>query len=84
MLTDIRILREGALAVVQGRGVFGGAVAMTMQTAFRVEPRGGGCRLLGTSPMMVAGPEPTEAQVREGWRAMLERFAADLEARARR
>ena len=80
MVTDIRILRDGALAVIQGRGVFGGVVAMTMQTVFRVEPEGGGCRLTGTSQMVVPGAEPTEAQVRAGWEGMLERFEADLAA----
>ena len=80
MVTDIRILRDGTLAVVQGRGVFGGAVAMTMQTVFRVEPEGDGCRLVGTSQMVVPGGEPTEAQVRAGWEAMLDRFEADLAA----
>ncbi len=80
VITDIRVLREGALAVIQGRGVFGGAVAMTMQTVFRVEPEGMGCRFTGTSQMVVLAGEPSEAQLRAGWEAMLDRFAADLAA----
>ena len=83
MPTDIRVLRppaDGApgLLVVHGTGVFGGAVAMTMQTAVTVAPRGTGARLTGTSQIVAPGGQPTEAQVREGWEAMLDRFAADL------
>ena len=51
---------------------------MTMQTAVTVAPRGAGARLTGTSQIVAPGGQPTEAQVREGWEAMLDRFAADL------
>ena len=80
VLADVRIPRDGALAVIQGRGVFGGAVTMAMQTVLRAEPEGVGCRLTGTSRMVVPAGEPTEAQVRAGWEAMLDRFEADLAA----
>ena len=79
MPTDIRVLRDGLL-VVRGRGVFGGAVAMTMRTTVRVEPEGAGCRLRGTGQMVLLGERPTEARAREGWQGMLDRFEADLAA----
>lgn len=83
MPTDIRILRppaDGApgLLVVHGQGVFGGAVAMTMQTVVEVAATKGGARLSGTSQIVAPGGQPTEAQVRTGWEEMLDRFAADL------
>lgn len=79
MFDTIRVLRPG-LGVVQGWGVFGGDVTMTMQTTFEVVDRaGGGCTFTGTSQMVVLGEGPTEPQVGEGWDGMLERFASALE-----
>ncbi len=83
MPTDIRLLRapaDGApgLLVVHGTGVFGGAVAMAMQTTVTVAARGTGARLTGVSQIVAPGGQPTQAQVHEGWEGMLDRFAADL------
>ena len=78
MIDEIRVMRPPGLIVVHGRGVFGGAVGMTMQTTFEVKPTSEGCTLTGTSQMVVLGKNPTEDDVRAGWNGMLDRFAKIL------
>ena len=84
MISEIRTMRppsDGApgLLVVQGRGVFGGATGLLTQTTTTVEATDAGARLSGTSQIVAPGGQPTEAQVRDGWEAMLDRFTAILE-----
>lgn len=79
MIDIIRILEPGQYAVTQSRGVFGGATTMLMTNAFEVTPRPGGCTFTGTSQMLCLGDQPTEADVTQGWEAMLDRFVALLD-----
>ncbi len=79
MISDIRVMVRPNLMVVHGRGVFGGEIAMTMQTTFEITPRGTGSTFTGTSQICTLGPAPTEAQVSAGWAEMLDRFAAVLD-----
>ena len=83
MISEIRVMRAPSedapgLLAVQGRGVFGGAPGLFMQTVVEVAPEGGGARLTGTSQICAPSGQPDEAQVRAGWEAMLDRFAAAL------
>ena len=83
MISEIRVMRPPAggapgLLVAHMRGVFGGAVAMCMQTTFEVGATDGGARLTGVSQAVVPGGQPDRAQVEAGWEAMLDRFEAAL------
>ena len=83
MIQEIRLLRPPSgdapgLMVVQGRGLFAGALGLAMQTTLEVSARDGGACLTGTSQICAPAGQPDRAQVEAGWEAMLDRFEAAL------
>ena len=74
MIDEIRVCDPPHRLLVQGRGVFGGACRMTMQTLVEFEPHGDGTRMHCTSQIAALDDQPTESQVTEGWTTTLDRF----------
>ena len=74
MIDEIRVFDPPHRLLVQGRGIFGGACRMTMQTLVEFEAAGTGTRMHCTSQIAALDDQPTEAQVTEGWTTMLDRF----------